>query len=51
MVFESGEDVADHLPRFIEGVYNRRRLHSTLDYLSPVLFEDQQTRATVDFAA
>ena len=34
MAFESAEDVAGHLPRFIDS-YNERRLHSALDYLSP----------------
>jgi putative transposase len=51
MAFESHEDVADHLPRFIEGVYDMRRLYSAPGSLSPVQFEDQRGRATVNVAA
>ncbi len=50
MSFETHEDVARHLPRFIE-TYNDRRLHSALGYLSPNQFEEQNTRSPVKSAA
>ena len=49
--YETFEDVAADLPRFIEDVYNETRLHSALGYLSPARSEEINRPAQVRSAA
>ncbi len=40
-IFESVEDACSEVFRYIEGYYNRIRLHSSLGYKSPMQFENE----------
>ena len=49
--YDSFEDVVADLPGFIENIYNAKRLHSALGYLSPDRYEEINARAWSKTAA
>src|SRR6185437_9878463 len=51
VAYETFVDAARDLPQIVDEVYNRRRLHSALGYLSPQQSEDRNPRPMVKSAA
>ena len=48
--YRDHRDAASHIGAFIDGVYNRQRLHAALGYRTPVAFEaEHRTRPALGF--
>jgi len=45
--YETILDALDNIPNFIEEVYNKKRLHSSLGYRSPIVFEKEVSLNTI----
>jgi len=45
--YETFPDALDNIPTFIEEVYNKKRLHSSLGYRSPMAFEKEVNLNTI----
>ncbi len=37
--YDTSEDLIERVPYFIEEIYNRKRLHSSIGYRPPIEFE------------
>lgn len=48
--YETLIDVAENLPRFIEEIYNTKRVHSSLDYLTPNELEEIEKKGDTDIS-
>ena len=46
--YETQTDVRMRLPYFIDEIYNKRRIHSALNYLTPVEFEQHHAQLSVN---
>ena len=46
--YEIQTDVRMRLPYFIDEIYNKRRIHSALNYLTPVEFEQHHAQLSVN---
>lgn len=48
--YNSLQEAQENIGRFVQEIYNGQRLHSALNYLSPLQFEQKQTRESMEEA-